>query len=173
MNNTINAVQLSGNLGKAPEYRPHTGSGLATFSLANNRYIPRENGEFEKRTGWFRCVAWGVVAEKVARLEKGARVLVTGRLESREWQDTYGIHHSGIEIVVENIQLLEAIRENGEPEPEESGEAFPEEGEAGDDETAREAAQARDAEEPALPFTEEASPGPRIGGGKGRGKLKA
>jgi single-strand DNA-binding protein len=116
MSNNINLVQISGNLGKAPEFKAEVGTGLATFQLAHNRFVASQgessNGssgkaEFTKRTSWFRCVAWGSVAEKVARLEKGARVVVTGRLESHSWQDKQGQLQSRVEIVVEDFKLVE------------------------------------------------------------------
>ena len=101
----INSVQLSGNLGKAPEYR-QVGSGMATFSLAVNRYIPRDGGKFEKQTAWFRCVAWGEVARAIVeKLGKGDRVMVQGRLD----QGTYeagGRKVSSVEVVATSFSLL-------------------------------------------------------------------
>jgi single-strand DNA-binding protein len=116
MSNNINLVQISGNLGKAPEFKAEVGTGLATFQLAHNRFVPNQgdssNGssgkaEYSKRTSWFRCVAWGNMAEKVAKLEKGALVVVTGRLESHSWQDKQGNTQSRVEIVVEDFRLVE------------------------------------------------------------------
>jgi single-strand DNA-binding protein len=113
MSNNINSVQISGNLGKAPEFKAEVGTGLAIFQLAHNRFVPSQgdssNGkaEFSKRTSWFRCVAWGSMAEKVAKLEKSARVVVTGRLESHNWQDKQGNTQSRVEIVVEDFRLVE------------------------------------------------------------------
>jgi single-strand DNA-binding protein len=118
MSNNINLVQISGNLGKAPEFKAEVGNGLATFQLAHNRFVPNQgdsssNGsssgkaEYSKRTSWFRCVAWGNMAEKVAKLEKGTRVVVTGRLESYSWQDKQGNTQSRVEIVVEDFRLVD------------------------------------------------------------------
>ena len=106
-----NEVRITGNLGKDAEFRPSVGNGLATFSLAYNRYRPTEDGYAKMPTNWFRCVAWGKLADKVARLKKGDRVAVVGRLESREWEDTKGVKHSAIEIVVESISLAAAIKD--------------------------------------------------------------
>jgi single-strand DNA-binding protein len=119
MSNNINLVQISGNLGKAPEFKAEVGSGLATFQLAYNRFVPSQGdgsndsggkAEFTKRTSWFRCVAWGNMAEKVAKLEKGARVVVTGRLESHSWQDKQGNTQSRVEIVVEDFKLVDTSK---------------------------------------------------------------
>jgi single-strand DNA-binding protein len=119
MSNNINMVQISGNLGKAPEFKAEVGTGLATFQLAHNRFVASqgENGsssgskaEYMKRTSWFRCVAWGSMAEKVAKLEKGARVVVTGRLESHSWQDKQGQLQSRVEIVIEDFRLVDTSK---------------------------------------------------------------
>jgi single-strand DNA-binding protein len=105
-----NEVGLTGNLGKNAEYRPEVGTGLATFSLAYNRYRPSEEGYTKSPPMWFRCVAWGDIARKVAGLKKGDRVSLVGRLESREWQDTKGDKHLSIEIVVESIFLATSLK---------------------------------------------------------------
>jgi single-strand DNA-binding protein len=116
MSNNINLVQISGNLGKAPEFKAEVGTGLATFQLAHNRFVPNQDdsgggkAEYSKRTSWFRCVAWGSMAEKVAKLEKGARVVITGRLESHSWQDKQGNTQSRVEIVVEDFKLVETSK---------------------------------------------------------------
>jgi single-stranded DNA-binding protein len=47
------------------------------------------------------------MAEKVAKLEKGALVVVTGRLESHSWQDRQGNTQSQVEIVIEDFKLVE------------------------------------------------------------------
>jgi single-strand DNA-binding protein len=98
-----NQVKLSGNVGKDAEYHPQIGNGLASFGLAHNRYRPTEEGYAKMPAQWFRCVAWGRVAEQVARLKKGQYVSVVGRLESREWKDAKGVEHHSIEIVVERF----------------------------------------------------------------------
>jgi single-strand DNA-binding protein len=106
-----NEVRLTGNLGKDAEFRPAVGSnGLATFSLAINRYRPTDNGYEKTKTDWFRCIAWGAVAQRVAQLKKGERVVLVGRLESREWTDKKGIERSSIEIVVESISRAESLK---------------------------------------------------------------
>ncbi len=102
----INSVQISGNLGRNPEFK-QTGNGLATFSLAVNRFIPRGNGQFDKQTSWFKCVAWGPVAEAARdKLAKGCRVMVQGRLEAHNWTGPNGEVKTGVEIVVQSFSLM-------------------------------------------------------------------
>jgi single-strand DNA-binding protein len=98
-----NQVKLSGNVGKDAEYHLQIGNGLASFGLAHNRYRPTEEGYARMPAQWFRCVAWGKVAEQVAGLKRGQYVSVLGRLESRAWKDAKGVRHQAIEIVVEGF----------------------------------------------------------------------
>ncbi len=117
MAHETNAVSISGNLGRDPEFK-QTGNGLATFSLAVNRYIPRGNGQFDKQTSWFKCVAWGPVAEAARdKLTKGCRVLVQGRLEAHNWTDKNGEVKTGVEIVVQSFSLITEGKSRQEEAP--------------------------------------------------------
>jgi single-strand DNA-binding protein len=52
------------------------------------------------------CVIWGKTAETAsAFLEKGALVLVEGRLATRTWEDKDGMTRKVTEIIVENVQF--------------------------------------------------------------------
>ena len=114
--NNLNQVEIMGNLGDSPQYRPTVGrDGLATFSLAHNKYIPNETaaiGEnsFTQKTSWFRCTAWGEVAYKAAALKKGAWVHIKGKLESRTWTEKDGFKRTGVEIIVSSIKLAEVVK---------------------------------------------------------------
>jgi single-stranded DNA-binding protein len=57
-----NTIEITGNIGKFVTFRPEVGSGgLTTFSIANNRYRPTDQGYEKTRTEWFRCSAWCIV----------------------------------------------------------------------------------------------------------------
>ena len=76
-------LAIVGNLGKDPEmsYRPD-GTALTKFSVAVNR--KRQDQEL---TDWYNVTAWGKLAETANQyLHKGSKVLVNGRLESREYE---------------------------------------------------------------------------------------
>lgn len=99
-----NAITLVGNLTKDPELRFTTGGrGVASFGLAVNRRY-QVNGEWQDQTSYFNIVAWGQLGENVASsLTKGMRVVVSGRLEQREYQNREGEKRSTVEINADEI----------------------------------------------------------------------
>ncbi len=99
-----NTVTLVGNVTRDPELR-FTNSGLATatFGLAVNRRKQTPQGEWEEQTSFFNVVCWREMAENVsASLAKGSRILVTGRLEQRSWEQN-GEKRSTVEVIADEI----------------------------------------------------------------------
>jgi single-strand DNA-binding protein len=101
-----NNVSVVGNITREPELR-FTPSGQATTSFglaANRRWQNRQTNEWEEATSFFDVVCWRELAENVAEsLEKGARVVVMGRLEQRTWETQEGDKRSKVEIVADEI----------------------------------------------------------------------
>ena len=101
-----NSVTVVGNLTRDPELR-YTPAGAATcqFGLAvNRRWQNRQTNEWEEATSFFNVVAWREMAENAGEsLTKGARVIVTGRLEQRSWETPDGEKRSVVEIVADEI----------------------------------------------------------------------
>lgn len=97
-------VTVVGNLTKDPEIRFTTsGRGNASFGLAVNRRW-QQNGEWQEQTSFFNVVAWGSLGENAAAsLNKGTRVIVTGRLEQRSYEAQNGDKRSIVEIVADEI----------------------------------------------------------------------
>lgn len=101
-----NSVTIVGNITRDPELR-YTPSGAATcqFGLAvNRRWQNKTNNEWEEATSFFNVVAWRELAENVGEsLQKGARVLVTGRLEQRSWETPDGEKRSVVEVIADEV----------------------------------------------------------------------
>lgn len=99
-----NTVTLVGNLTRDPELRFTTGGrAVAQFGLAVNRRY-QQNGEWQDQTSYFNVVAWGTLGENVAAsVTKGMRVVVSGRLEQREYQTREGDKRTAIEINADEI----------------------------------------------------------------------
>ena len=97
-------VTLVGNVTKDPELRFTTGGrGVASFGIAVNRRY-QVNNEWQEQVSFFNVVAWGTLGENVAAsLNKGTRVIVTGRLEQRSWDDKDGQKKSIVEVVADEI----------------------------------------------------------------------
>ena len=99
-----NSVTLVGNITRDPELRYTTGGrGVASFGLAVNRRY-QQNGEWQEQTSFFNVVCWGELGENVsATLTKGARTIVTGRLEQRSWETQEGEKRSVVEVSIDEI----------------------------------------------------------------------
>jgi len=99
-----NSVTLVGNLTRDPELRyTQSGRGVASFGLAVNRRY-QQNGEWQEQTSFFNVVAWGDLGENAAAsLNKGHRIVVTGRLQQREYETREGEKRNTVEIVADEL----------------------------------------------------------------------
>lgn len=103
----INNVTLVGRLTKNPELR-YTGSGIAviSFTVATDRSYTNTRGERE--TDFINCVAWRGLAETINNLAvKGSLVGVTGRIQTRNYENNEGRRVYITEVSVDNFQMLE------------------------------------------------------------------
>ena len=101
-------VTLVGNLTADPELKfLPTGVGKLAFSIAVNHYWTDTDGEKQEKVSFFNIVAWRNLADDAANvLTKGVRVVVTGRLEQRSWDDKEtGAKRSTVEVLADNIGL--------------------------------------------------------------------
>jgi single-strand DNA-binding protein len=101
-----NSVTLVGNVTRDPELRfTPAGQANATFGIAvNRRWQNRQTNEWEEAVSFFNVVCWREMAENAAAsLNKGTRVLVTGRLEQRSWQTQEGEKRTVVEVVADEI----------------------------------------------------------------------
>ena len=99
-------VTVVGNLTRDPELRfTPAGAPVTTFGVAvNRRWQNRDNQQWEESTSFFNVTCWLDLAQNVSEsLEKGARVLVTGRLEQRSWETQDGERRSVVEIVADEV----------------------------------------------------------------------
>ena len=111
----INSVCLVGRLTRDQELKYTTSNiAVATFSLAVNRNFKDANGERE--TDFINCVIWRQQAENLANwAKKGALIGITGRIQTRSYENQQGQRVYVTEVVAENFQMLEsrAAREGG------------------------------------------------------------
>lgn len=84
-------ITVVGNLTAPPELRfIPSGAAVAQFTVASTpRQLDKQSGEWRDGTPTFLdCKVWRDAAEHVAEsLDKGARVIVTGRLKQESWED--------------------------------------------------------------------------------------
>ncbi len=97
-------VTITGSLTRDPELRfTQGGRGVATIGVAVN-YRYQRNNEWVEEVSFFNVTAWGTLGENAAAsLTKGARVIVTGRLQQRSYETQQGEKRSVVEIVADEI----------------------------------------------------------------------
>lgn len=103
----INNVVLIGRLTRDVELR-YTPSNIAvaTFNLAVNRNFKNQDGERE--ADFINCVMWQKSAENLANwTRKGMLIGVTGRIQTRSYENQQGQRVYVTEIVAETFQVLE------------------------------------------------------------------
>jgi single-strand DNA-binding protein len=101
-----NHVSVVGNCTRDPELRfTPSGQAVATFGLAvNRRWQNRQTSEWEEATSFFDVTCWQQLAENVSEsVQKGTRVMVTGRLDQRSWETQDGDKRSKVEIVADEV----------------------------------------------------------------------
>ena len=99
-----NTVTIVGNLTRDPELRfTAGGKGIASFGIAVNR-ATRSTASGRRRRPFFNVTAWDSLGENAAAsLTKGARIIVTGRLEQREYETNAGEKRNVVEIVADEL----------------------------------------------------------------------
>lgn len=109
----INNVTLVGRMTDNAElrYTPNN-QAVATFRLAVNRNFKSQNGERE--ADFINCVIWRQQAENLANwAKKGALIGITGRIQTRNYENQQGQRVYVTEVVAEQFQLLESQKERG------------------------------------------------------------
>ena len=104
----LNKVTIMGRLCALPELR-RTQSGIPVCNarIAVERDYPDQNGE--RATDFFDVVAWRGTAEFLCKyFEKGRKVVLDGRLQTRSWTDQEDRKRVNVEIVAENVYFADS-----------------------------------------------------------------
>ncbi len=100
-----NSITIVGNITRDPELR-FTPSGQANARLGvavNRRWQDRNSGEWQEATSFFDVICWRDLAENVSdSIKKGTRIIVTGRLEQRSWEQE-GNKRTVVEIIADEV----------------------------------------------------------------------
>jgi single-strand DNA-binding protein len=100
-------ITVVGNLTADPELRfTASGAAVANFTVASTpRTFDKNTNEWKDGEALFlRCSIWRQPAENVAEtLTRGARVIVSGRLQQRSYETKEGEKRTVIELAVDEI----------------------------------------------------------------------
>lgn len=102
----LNRCDFIGNIGKQPEIRcTQSGAKVANFSLAVSESWKDKSGQKQERTEWLNVVVWseGLVGVIEKYLSKGSKVFISGKMQTRKWEDKSGTTKYMTEIVLQGF----------------------------------------------------------------------
>jgi single-strand DNA-binding protein len=101
----LNQCQFIGNLGADPEIKAFNNGGrVANLRLAvSESWKDKNTGERKEKTEWVSVSIFseGLVGVAERFLHKGSRVFVSGKMQTRKWQDSDGKDRYSTEIVLQ------------------------------------------------------------------------
>ncbi|MCH2261637.1 MAG: single-stranded DNA-binding protein [Candidatus Thioglobus autotrophicus] len=122
----INKVILVGNLGAKPEVKyASNGNAISNLSVATSEsWTDKSTGQKQERTEWHRVSLFGKLAEIAGQyLDKGSKVYVEGKLQTRKYTDKDGIERWTTEVVVSGfngtLQMLDRRDDSSSSAPSE------------------------------------------------------
>jgi len=106
-------------------YTP-AGAAVANLSIAcGQSWKDKDTGEKHEKTEWVRLVAFGKLAEIIGEYcKKGKQIYVSGRLQTRKWQDKDGKDRYSTEVVLDTMQLLGTKGDGGDAKAQQQAEAY-------------------------------------------------
>lgn len=130
----LNKAMIIGNLTRDPEMRTTpSGQSVASFGVATNQVWTDQQGQRQERVEYHNIVAWGRLAEICSQyLNKGKKVYIEGRLQTRDWEGQDGVKRYRTEIVAESMIMLDRGGAGG------SKESAPSDGQGGEPEIKKE-----------------------------------
>lgn len=95
----MNCISIMGRMVADPKAQvTNSGKDVASFRIAVDRGVV----DGERKADFFDCVAWGKTATFIDKyFHKGSMIALTGRLQSRQWEDKNGQKRATIEIVAD------------------------------------------------------------------------
>ncbi len=105
--NYINNIYLLGNLTRDPEIKyTNEGTAIAEIGLASNKKWMDKNGKELESVDYFNITAWSNLAENCATaLKKGDRVMISGHLNLRSWENKEGKKYNITSITADVVAV--------------------------------------------------------------------
>ncbi len=118
----LNHIVIMGRLTREPELRTtQSGVNVASFTVAVDRDFGGRDGS-DRQTDFFDCSAWRSTGEFVSKyFHKGSMIVVSGRMQSRKYQDREGNNRTAWDIQAENVYFGESKRDSDNSSYSQSG----------------------------------------------------
>ena len=119
---SINKVILVGNLGAKPDIRfSSDGKAIANFSVATSESWTDKEGNKQERTEWHKVSVFGKLADVCQKyLDKGSKIYVEGKLQTRKWDNKDGVTQYTTEVVLSGwnatLQMLDSKTHGVDPQ---------------------------------------------------------
>lgn len=99
----LNIITLMGRLTKDPELREtQSGAHVVSCTVAVDRNFTNQDGS--RDTDFIPVVAWKYTADFIAKhFAKGEMIAITGRLQSRRYEDKTGASRTAFEVVADEV----------------------------------------------------------------------
>lgn len=113
----MNQVILTGRLSKEPElHYSKDGVGVTSFHLAVKRNFKNTKGDYE--ADFIPCVSFRKIAENIASYcDKGSLVALSGRLQSRSYENKEKVRVYVTEVVVDSVEFLQKKKQKAPEKP--------------------------------------------------------
>lgn len=110
---SLNLITIMGRLVRDPEQRyTVTGKSVTSLTLAVDRNFKSKN-ENEQTADFISVVAWGKTGENIAKyIKKGNRLLVSGRLQTRDYINKNNEKRKITEVVAQRVQFIDHPNNN-------------------------------------------------------------
>lgn len=110
----INSITLVGRLTKDVDLRyTQSGKAVGNFTLAVNRPFKNQSGEYD--ADFINAVSWGKQAENLANyMKKGSQIGITGRVQTRNYENNEGKRIYITEVVADQVAFLESKKTGGQ-----------------------------------------------------------
>ena len=109
----LNHIVIMGRLTRDPDLRTtQSGVNVASFTVAVDRDFGGRDGG-ERQTDFFDVSAWRQTGEFVSKyFRKGSMIVVSGRMQSRKYQDRDGNNRTAWDVQADNVYFGESKRDN-------------------------------------------------------------
>ena len=114
---SLNHIVIMGRMVRDPELRKtNSGTSVASFTVAVDRDFSGKDGG-EKETDFIDCVARRGTGEFVAKyFTKGRMIVVSGRLQLRDWTDKDGNKRRSAEVVADSCYFGDSKKDEDKPQ---------------------------------------------------------
>ena len=101
-----------GNLTREPELVQGTQKPLCRLNMAvNDNYVDKDGN---RAVEFLNVIVWGKTAENCVKfLNKGSKISVVGKVQTRKWEDENGNTKFAVEVVAQEIEYLSLKKKEG------------------------------------------------------------